>query len=230
MSHGMEPHPNRWTAADDATLVRRIGEGASASQIALELGRSRSAVCGRGFRKGLHFACNGTYQAIVRRSKPTDKAGRVWIKRFSAEEDKTILAMAADGKSGFDIGQVLNRHKSSIVKRARLLGAKLEGKDGPKPKPEPKSKWVKLHPGNIAGKKESRTHDPAFNHVTPVVAVEPLMVALVDLAPSHCRFPVGDPREEGFGFCGHPKVDVAYCGHHARLCYTAPEMRRRAAA
>lgn len=40
---------------------------------------------------------------------------------------------------------------------------------------------------------------------------------LIELEEHHCRWPVGDPREPGFFFCGAAKMeDSAYCaGHHA---------------
>jgi hypothetical protein len=37
-------------------------------------------------------------------------------------------------------------------------------------------------------------------------------VKLADLAWYHCRFPIGDPRDEDFAYCGKRKVDgKAYC-------------------
>jgi hypothetical protein len=214
-----------WTADDDATLVRMIGEGVSATIVAQHLGRSRSAVCGRAHRKHLHFNSH-ICQPAPKRTQPT----KVLV-RFTAAEDKIIIDMAAAGKSGLDISSALNRSKSSVIKRARHIGAKLNGKNGPKPKPKApavRSSKAKLHPGNIAGKKESRTHDPEFSHSTPVVDVDPLMVALVDLRPNQCRFPVSGERADTL-FCGHQKDDHAYCSAHARIAYQDPQMRRRAA-
>ena len=43
----------------------------------------------------------------------------------------------------------------------------------------------------------------------------PLMIPLTELTSSTCRWPVGDPRDPGFGFCGHPpKTGSVYCGFH----------------
>jgi GcrA cell cycle regulator len=229
--HGMVPQRDRWTAEEDATLVRRIGEGASATQIGIELNRSRNAVCGRVHRKKLHPQHNehrrAARAAVTRRSRTS----------FSPSDDLVIREMAAAGKSSSEIGDVLGRHKASVVKRARAIGASLDRKGGPKPgAANPltiKARKTFLHAGNIAGKKESRANDPEFKHVTPVVAVEPLMVKLVDLKDSICRFPIGDPRNEAFGYCGHRKEPGyfagPYCAAHSRLCFTAPELRRRAA-
>jgi GcrA cell cycle regulator len=221
--HGMEPQRDRWTAEEDATLVRLVAKGRSASEIGMELGRSRNAVCGRIHRKKLQPKHN-ELKRVARQAQPPRRPRSM----FTPDEDKVILEMGATGKSGLDIGGILGRNKSSIVKRARLLGMTLNGKNGPKPSAGPKVKRAKRF--NVLGIVQKAQSDrPDFDHVTPVVAVEPLMVALVDLTSSHCRFPVGDPRQEGFGFCGHPTGDGAYCRHHAAIAYIAPEMRRRVA-
>lgn len=212
---------NEWTADEDATLARLIREGLSASAVGKVIGRSRASICGRAHRKNLHFKSQ-EHRPAVRNAKPPI--------RFTIDEDKVIKEMAADGKSSSKIAQAIDRSKSSVIKRARGIGAILRGKNGPA-KGAPKVKAVKqhLHAGNIAGKKESRQRDPGFRHTTPEILLQPLMVALVELQPNMCRFPCGDPLKEGFGFCGHPKEDGAYCFAHASLCYTAPEDRRRAA-
>lgn len=46
------------------------------------------------------------------------------------------------------------------------------------------------------------------------------LVAFADLENHHCRWPVGDPKHEGFGFCGGPRViGLPYCEAHARRAY-----------
>jgi GcrA cell cycle regulator len=43
-----------------------------------------------------------------------------------------------------------------------------------------------------------------------------------------CKWPIGDPGEADFHFCGHDSLDGApYCQYHARIAYQAPEARRR---
>lgn len=47
-------------------------------------------------------------------------------------------------------------------------------------------------------------------------------VSLIDLKPSQCRWPLGDPQEEGFGFCGdHRLSGLPYCSEHAQVAYQA---------
>ncbi len=45
-------------------------------------------------------------------------------------------------------------------------------------------------------------------------------VSLVDLKERMCRWPIGDPKEDGFKFCGGPSEEgIPYCSHHARVAY-----------
>lgn len=53
------------------------------------------------------------------------------------------------------------------------------------------------------------------------------LVALVDLEPHHCRFPHGDPKQEGFGFCGSQVVEgLSYCASHARKVFVVSNPHR----
>lgn len=45
-------------------------------------------------------------------------------------------------------------------------------------------------------------------------------VALVDLEPHHCRYPIGHLGEPGFGFCGRPRHGFGpYCPTHLRVTH-----------
>ncbi len=47
-------------------------------------------------------------------------------------------------------------------------------------------------------------------------------VSLVELKERMCRWPIGDPKEDGFKFCGGPSEEgLPYCGHHCRVAYQA---------
>ena len=55
-------------------------------------------------------------------------------------------------------------------------------------------------------------------------AVEPVSerprCSLLDLGTQSCRWPIGRPGAEGFGFCGDAPVEgLPYCAGHARLAY-----------
>jgi GcrA cell cycle regulator len=57
--------------------------------------------------------------------------------------------------------------------------------------------------------------------------VVPLGVSLIDLEPSHCRWPYGDREITN---CGHPKLeDRSYCGAHKALASGKGTVSERAA-
>jgi GcrA cell cycle regulator len=47
--------------------------------------------------------------------------------------------------------------------------------------------------------------------------VVPHMIGILDLRPSHCRWPYDVPG--GFAYCGHSKARGSYCRDHARAAY-----------
>lgn len=68
----------------------------------------------------------------------------------------------------------------------------------------------------------------------PTVRPEPppapnmLLVGILDLEFSSCRFPVGDPRLPGFAYCGVKHDDLgSYCAFHRHLAYQPPESQSR---
>jgi GcrA cell cycle regulator len=45
-------------------------------------------------------------------------------------------------------------------------------------------------------------------------------VSLVELKERMCRWPIGDPKEDGFKFCGGPSEEgLPYCAHHCRAAF-----------
>lgn len=51
--------------------------------------------------------------------------------------------------------------------------------------------------------------------------------SLMDLKPRACRWPVGDPKDAHFGFCGeHAMAGLPYCAEHAKMAYQAATRNR----
>ena len=43
---------------------------------------------------------------------------------------------------------------------------------------------------------------------------------IMTLGPSACRWPIGDPRDDDFGYCGRPRPAMTtYCDCHARAAF-----------
>jgi GcrA cell cycle regulator len=51
--------------------------------------------------------------------------------------------------------------------------------------------------------------------------------SLLELAHGKCRWPINDPTDEDFAFCGNDAVaGMSYCAGHVRLAYRFPTRRR----
>ncbi len=68
---------------------------------------------------------------------------------------------------------------------------------------------------------------------TPVL-VEELVIpmseraSILTLREDTCRWPIGDPGDEEFHFCGrHSEKGVPYCPHHCHIAYQPAQARRR---
>jgi GcrA cell cycle regulator len=89
--------------------------------------------------------------------------------------------------------------------------------------------------GNTALKVAAEPQERKAAAVIPLRALPDLepapegTVTLIDLKESMCHWPIGDPMEDGFHFCGRRKTSgVPYCEHHAAIAYNPAARRRRA--
>ncbi len=64
--------------------------------------------------------------------------------------------------------------------------------------------------------------------VADIKAPDPKRIKLVQLTETTCKWPIGDPQEADFCFCGHDiKTDTPYCEFHCNLAYQPIAERRR---
>lgn len=53
-------------------------------------------------------------------------------------------------------------------------------------------------------------------------------LTLVELSERTCKWPIGDPLQEGFHFCGNDSGDASpYCSYHAKLAFQPSSERKR---
>ena len=53
-------------------------------------------------------------------------------------------------------------------------------------------------------------------------------IKLADLDSHTCRWPIGDPRDDNFCFCGrHVKSGQTYCEEHAAIAYVKPMKKEK---
>ncbi len=89
--------------------------------------------------------------------------------------------------------------------------------------------------GNVAYKPEYQTDEEFEIHVAPATVTELIIplaerATILTLKEAMCRWPIGDPGDEQFHFCGRKSLSgMPYCEHHARVAYQPAHGRSRAA-
>lgn len=79
--------------------------------------------------------------------------------------------------------------------------------------------------------------EPAHTHISEAEAnIEPQrlpngdMVTVLTVKDTMCKWPIGDPADNNFGFCGHASADGSpYCAEHARVAFQPAKKRERRA-
>ncbi len=79
--------------------------------------------------------------------------------------------------------------------------------------------------------------EPAHHHISEAEAnIEPKrlsngdMVTVLTVKDSMCKWPIGDPADASFGFCGHGSAEGSpYCAEHARVAFQPAKKRERRA-
>lgn len=122
----------------------------------------------------------------------------------------------------FLISQGVDGMTSGMItgKASRIgLGKKPTRICGPRPYSRRKPEKEKVQPAVIAAELPVTTKD--------LFVPQAERVELLALKDSMCRWPLGDPRDANFGFCGCRTGGSTYCEYHSRIAYQ-PVQRRQA--
>jgi GcrA cell cycle regulator len=108
-----------------------------------------------------------------------------------------------------------------LAERDQLTKPRSGLKTGSVPSGAPKKKRrpVALHPAE---------HLPLVPELPEPTVPDMRPCTLVELTPYSCRWPVGDPQQPGFYFCGGLKPEgtgVPYCRFHMKRARAAPRDR-----
>lgn len=166
---------------------------------------------------------------------------------WTEDRIERLKRMWADGYHGSKIGAELGCSRNAAIGKVHRLGLAMRdpppGSNGQrhfKPAKRLSKRNNKMGAANYNQPRKVVTTFQ-FGKPPPDVPVEPYVPipddldippnerkSLMDLEPNDCRWPIGDPQEKDFGFCGKPKLPgTSYCSHHASRAFVPVEVARR---
>jgi GcrA cell cycle regulator len=151
---------------------------------------------------------------------------------WTGEMTETLRTMAKSQLSASQIAARLGISHNAVLGKARRMGIAFLRAHASRPTPVPdikkkKSSMVGFNfyvqktaiPMPIESDRSaaSRAFGPPIVIPAGSEHLRGAAWAVLSLGPTHCRFPVGDPRSPDFRFCGAPRVGKNYCCEHQRF-------------
>lgn len=147
---------------------------------------------------------------------------------WTDEAVEELKRMWDRGMTTGQIAKALNVTKNSIIGKVHRLcltarpspikkapGVKADKKTAGAAKPAKEEKNKKSSVSSQLSVSDEKVSGSAENKVT-----EETNIPLVKLDNHTCRWPLGDPRDDDFCFCGkHVKTGQTYCEEHAAVAY-----------
>lgn len=151
---------------------------------------------------------------------------------WSAEETAILIKMHNDNCSMGMIGNVVGKSRNAVagqifkLRKKGLLPPVTAGRLVSKRVNEAEVK----RPPRIKKVPEMVVPPPVVHKVRYRMITSETAVVLVDLEPHHCRWPLGEPRNPDFRFCGCTRVNdkKPYCEKHTFIASRGSEAYREA--
>jgi GcrA cell cycle regulator len=159
---------------------------------------------------------------------------------WTDERVELLKKLWVDGLSASQIaGRLGGVTRNAVIGKVHRLGLSGRATSSRSSAPRPRRTYTpRQHhtPSLMFGTRGNVALKPAYEaEFEPSAApLEELVIPLherasiLTLKESMCRWPIGDPGDDDFHFCGRKKCgSLPYCEHHARMAYQPVQLRRR---
>jgi GcrA cell cycle regulator len=139
---------------------------------------------------------------------------------WTDERVEQLKALWGEGLSASQIARVLGSvTRNAVIGKVHRLG--LAGRAGPPRAERPRNAVPRKTAVHISAPA------PQIVEEDPITLEDGNFATVLTINDRMCRWPIGDPSENEFHFCGHkPKFGSPYCEAHARKAYQPQPQRR----
>jgi GcrA cell cycle regulator len=157
---------------------------------------------------------------------------------WNDERVETLKRLWAEGLSASQIATELGGiTRNAVIGKVHRLGLSGRAKSPTTASPRPRKARAHSHMIRVAPRPAVRGNTALATAFEYESEAEPEVVdnvvpmgqrrSLIELSERSCRWPIGDPGEADFFFCGGQSVDgLPYCAHHRRIAYQPANPRR----
>ena len=136
------------------------------------------------------------------------------------EERVTLLKkLWGEGKTASEIAKIIGDvTRNAVIGKAHRL--KLSGRSSPIQNAAKKTANKIQKEASNTNMEPAKRGRPKRMPVEPSASIPVKRVKLADLKDRQCRWPLGDPRDDDFSFCGCGSMPgIPYCSDHAQVAY-----------
>ena len=195
-----------WTDKMVEELKKLWNMGITTGEIGKRLGISKNSIVGKVHRLGLE----GRPSPIKKSGEPSEKESKPTKKSTASKKNTTEKTSKPAEKKNKSITEVKEKEVATPEKKVEK---KLpETKSAPtKNKPVVDEDDIKLIKSlDVKTDKDCQKEN----------------ISLTELDNHTCRWPLGDPKDADFHFCGHKvKTGQTYCEEHSAIAYVKPTRR-----
>ncbi len=156
---------------------------------------------------------------------------------WTDERVETLKRLWTDGLSASQIAAELGGiTRNAVIGKVHRLGLSGRAKSPSAAAPRPRKPRQHTHMLRVA-RPTVRGNTALAQAFEIEIEAEPELVdnviplgqrrTLLELSEETCRWPIGDPGNADFFFCGGPTLTgLPYCAHHCRVAYQPANVRR----
>ena len=160
------------------------------------------------------------------------------IQTWTDDRVELLKKLWADGLSASQIaGELGGITRNAVIGKVHRLGlsgrAKAPSSSVPRQR-KPRAPTMFRAPRPMMRGNTALAHQPTYDYepeaeLQPIENIIPIgqRCSLLELDQEKCHWPIGDPGQPDFFFCGgKTNAGTPYCGYHGRVAYQPPAARR----